>query len=267
MAWIELHQTIWEHRKTVMLADELELDEIYAAAHMAKLWTWALDNTKDGYLSRLPNKVIAFGAGWRGDPDLFVRAAIKAGWFDETESGLYIHDWVDYAGKLMERRSAEKERSRKRREAQKNSQVDQQTTIGQPPVDQQTTIGTVPNRTIPNNDDDRARARPRFVETYEQEFGNLISPTDMQMLESFVKDGMDEEVVCEAIRRARTNNVLKMRYVTSILNDWFKKRVTDMAGVSRADLEFEQQKAKDGPKGQARAPTGLQALEEWASHE
>lgn len=256
MAWIELHQAVWSHKKTLILAAELNIKDMYAAAHMAHLWSWGLDNTPDGDLSDLPYKVIASGAGWDGEPEAFVKAAIKAGWFDETETGLLIHDWDEYAGKLMERRNAERERSRQRR-LLKGVTTDRKTTAVRPPVDQQTTVGTVPNSTLPNNnDDDRASEKLNFVNTYEQEFGRLISPTDMQQLESYTTDGMEEEVVCEAIRRARAQNVLKVSYVRSVLNAWKAEGVLNMAGVARADLEFEQRKARDGPKGKRKGPEG-----------
>lgn len=154
MAWIELHQAVWTHRKTVSLAIKLGLDATYAAAHIIRLWTWALDNVEDGDLSGLPPEVIAFGADWKGDPETFVNAAIYAKWLDETEEGLYIHDWEDYAGKLMERRAAERERSRKRRADSKavtlKPPAKKRTTGGRPADDQQTTVGTVPNSTVPN---------------------------------------------------------------------------------------------------------------------
>ena len=45
-------------------------------------------------------------------------ALIRAGWLDENEDGeLEIHDWYEYAGKLIDQRQAEKERSRSRRAA------------------------------------------------------------------------------------------------------------------------------------------------------
>ncbi|MFZ5688646.1 MAG: DnaD domain-containing protein [Bacillota bacterium] len=264
MAWIELHQSIWTHKKTYIMAAELELDEIYVAAHMAKLWTWALDNAQDGDLSGLPYKVIAYGAGWKGDPGEFVRAAIKSGWLDENESGLFIHDWDDYAGKLMERRAAERDRSRKRRAESKQKQASQQTTDERPPVDQQTAVGTVPNLTVPNhnnnnnNDDDNARAREaeleeaqrQIVSTHNQEMGRLISQNEADELMAFVKDGMDSQVVCEAIKRTRLHGKTSVKYALSILRSWADQGVTSMAGVTRADLEFEklkQQKANNPP--------------------
>lgn len=105
---------------------------------------------------------------------------------------------------------------------------------------------------INNNDDDnsaRAREEINFVKTCEQEFGRPISPTELETLQSFVDDGMSEDVVCEAIKRTRLNGHTKVGYTKSILNNWHSKGVKDMAGVSRVDLEFEQRKARDGPKG------------------
>lgn len=113
-----------------------------------------------------------------------------------------------------------------------------------------------PSPSIDHDDDDNVRTRPNFVTTYEQEFGRLISPTELQDLQSFIDDGMAEEVVCEAIKRTRQQGVFKFSYVKKILNDWYKNHVRDMAGVARVDLEFEQIKAKGQPKGgQAREPT------------
>jgi len=152
VAWIELHQSLWTHRKTLIMAVALNLDETYAAAHMARLWTWALDNAPQGDLTGLPNEVIARGAGWKGDPDEFVAAAIKAGFLEKIDGALQLHDWEDYAGRLIERRAAERERSRQRREAARTVSMQpsgvQQTTAGRPPVDRQVSDGTVPNSTV-----------------------------------------------------------------------------------------------------------------------
>jgi hypothetical protein len=100
--WIELHQAVWTHRKTFELAGYLDLDETYAAAHVIRLWTWALDNAPDGDLSSLSDRAIAYGAGWRDDAARFVSALVATCWLDD---GKLIHDWDDYAGRLLEQRS------------------------------------------------------------------------------------------------------------------------------------------------------------------
>jgi hypothetical protein len=112
MAWIELHQAVWTHRKTFELAARLDLDETYAAAHLIRLWTWALDNAPNGDLSSLSARALAFGAGWRGDADALVGALVGSGWLDPD---LRIHDWQDYAGRLLARRQAQADRMQRSR--------------------------------------------------------------------------------------------------------------------------------------------------------
>ncbi|MDO7789140.1 DnaD domain-containing protein [Desulforamulus aquiferis] len=97
--------------------------------------------------------------------------------------------------------------------------------------------------------------RPNFVTTYEQEFGRLISPGDLDKLKSFVDDGMSDEVVCEAIRRTRAQGKTFARYAVSILNNWRDAGVINMAGVARVDAEYEQ--AKGQKSRQVRAPAIL----------
>jgi hypothetical protein len=112
MAWLELHQAVWTHRKTFELAALLGIDETYAAAHVIRLWSWALDNAPDGDLGRLSDRAIAFGAGWRHEVSLFVGSLVKAGWLDDDRA---IHDWAEYAGRLVERRRIDAERKRNSR--------------------------------------------------------------------------------------------------------------------------------------------------------
>lgn len=109
MAWIELHQAVWTHRKTFELASLLDLDETYAAAHVIRLWSWALDNAPDGNLSGLSDRAIAYGAGWRGEVGIFLGALVDAGWLDDDRR---IHDWEEYAGRLVERRQENARRAR-----------------------------------------------------------------------------------------------------------------------------------------------------------
>lgn len=109
MAWIELHQTVWAHHKTMSLGCLLDIRETYAAAHMIRLWTWALDNAADGNLSEMHDRIIARAADWEGDPAVFVAAISEAGYLNPDRT---LHDWADYAGRLIERRRQDAERKR-----------------------------------------------------------------------------------------------------------------------------------------------------------
>jgi hypothetical protein len=108
--WLPAYQSVWTHRKTFELAALLGLNETYAAAHFLRLCGWALDNAPDGDLAGLSDRAIAFGAGWTQEVSLFVAALVKAGFLDDDRQ---IHDWYDYAGKLLVRREKDAERKRK----------------------------------------------------------------------------------------------------------------------------------------------------------
>jgi DnaD/phage-associated family protein len=104
-----------------------------------------------------------------------------------------------------------------------------------------------------NDTDDRARVN--FVTTYEQEFGRLISPTELERLKAYIGDGLSEELVSEAIKRTREQGKANIKYAYSILNDWRNRGITNMAGVALADQEFEQRKARGDPKKRPRGET------------
>jgi len=113
MAWIELHQTLPTNKKTMRLSIILNIDAVQAVGHLCFLWLWAIDNAPDGNLSNFYNGEIALVAGWKGDPDDFVNALIKSGFVNENKS---LHDWYDYAGKLIEKRREDADRKRTARE-------------------------------------------------------------------------------------------------------------------------------------------------------
>ena len=117
-----------------------------------------------------------------------------------------------------------------------------------------------PSPSIIDNDDDdnNMAAQPiGFVACFEQEFGRPIAPSEYERLKAFLDDGMEDEVVCEAIKRARANGVPKLAYVEAILREWRDNQVVNLAGVERVDKEFEMRKGakKVGTvESQARAP-------------
>lgn len=124
MAWIESHQEIWRHPKTKKLARLLAVSVPTAVGHLHGLWYWALDFAQDGALGQYDPEELADAAMWEGDPRQFVEALVAAGYLDKAgESGaLTLHDWYDYAGRLMEQREAKKEQNRLRKQRQRERQ-------------------------------------------------------------------------------------------------------------------------------------------------
>lgn len=153
MAWVEIHQSLPTHRKTLALADALKIEPIAAIGHLTCLWLWALDNAQpDGFMLGASPRTIARAAGWKRDPVVFVDALGDAGFLDGSAT---LHNWDKYAGRLMERRKKDAERKRTERVVSPDSGADIRTPSGGHPADVLPTSGgsrtrvTVPNRTGP----------------------------------------------------------------------------------------------------------------------
>jgi hypothetical protein len=117
VAYIESHQEISRHFKTKQCARTLGISVPAMVGHLHILWHWCLSFAQDGDLTRHSVEVISDEAMWEGDPQHFVGALIECGFIDKEDDGtLFIHDWEDYGGKLIERRNANAARMRKVRE-------------------------------------------------------------------------------------------------------------------------------------------------------
>jgi hypothetical protein len=114
VAWLEVHQSVRDHRKIVALADALGVEENYALGLCVHFWLWAVDNAPTGHLPE-SNRAIARGCRWAGDFDHLLDCLIAAGLVDDRGDSRSIHDWADYAGKLIERRHANAQRMRESR--------------------------------------------------------------------------------------------------------------------------------------------------------
>lgn len=168
MAWIEIHQTLPRHRKTLATAGRLSVDRHTIIGHLLELWTWGIDNVpSDGFMGNISFQELAIAADWRGDENSFVSALIDSGFIDKNPDGLWLHDWYEYAGKLLEKREKEKERSKNRRSTTKKPMVDRRLTDGRPQdrpmVDREKLRGTVPNSTKRPDDVTHTGAREAFA--------------------------------------------------------------------------------------------------------
>ncbi len=111
MAWIELHQTLPSHRKIKKLKRLLKIKTPQAVGHLAMLWLWAVDNAPDGDLSQVDAEDIAEACEWPKDAEDFVAALKEAGLIDDDRR---LHDWDEYAGRLVDQRENKKKKDRDR---------------------------------------------------------------------------------------------------------------------------------------------------------
>lgn len=122
--WIELHQSLAGSRKLLRLKELLGVKKAQAAGHLCFLWLWALDNTRDGSLAGVSDRALAEAADFplrrAGE---FVRALLEAGFLERREDGLWLHDWLDYNGRLKEMREKNAARQKKWRDKQRYAGV------------------------------------------------------------------------------------------------------------------------------------------------
>lgn len=115
---------------------------------MLRLWGWCIDNAPDGNLTGIYANELAIAAGWEGDEAAFLQAVTDSGFIDKDEDTLCIHDWNDYAGRLIEQREIHKEQARERQKrfrqnhAKCNAKITRDKRVNN--------ALTVPNSTVPN---------------------------------------------------------------------------------------------------------------------
>jgi hypothetical protein len=149
MAWIESHQSLSRHRKTLEVVMMLHVDRHKLIGHLHELWWWGLDNADaEGQLGHVPPRALANAAGWPArDAQRFADALVTAGFIDRTDAGDYVlHDWFDYAGKLAEQRALRRESNRKAQSARRQ-RIRQHAVSADVSKSQQSTGPDQPDRT------------------------------------------------------------------------------------------------------------------------
>ncbi len=154
MSWIESHQELARHPKTKRLARILHEPEVAVIGRLHCLWWWALDYADGGDLSRMDPSDIADACQWEADADRFIAAMVQVGFLDQATDGLRIHDWDEYAGRLVEKRRQNVERVKRWRAGNENLTNGTVTHNEHAYVTHNESVSytaTVPDPTVPNS--------------------------------------------------------------------------------------------------------------------
>jgi hypothetical protein len=164
MAWIESHQELRDHPKTKKAARLLGIHVAQVLGHLHCLWWWCLDHAQDGDLTGYDTEEIADAAAWDGEGDLIAAFLTcgksgKPGFLERTDDGeLLVHDWYEYAGKLMDKRKENVKRTQEWRA--RNAPVMHNESITNASV----LPLTVPYSTVPNSTSPAMREESREKE-------------------------------------------------------------------------------------------------------
>ena len=241
MAWIELHQSLFTHRKTMQAAETLDLPEVYVVAHLAALWTWALDNAPDGVLPRSP-RIVAKAAQWTGEPNMLLNALFDVGFLVPGDDGeTLIHDWDNYAGKLVAHRKANADKQKAWRDRQKGNVTEAATedvtpvTVTLPSLLPLRTGATVPNPTQPNPTEEedtpqspKKETAPPGAARAKKPSAVYLSPPTLPQVKEFCLEQGWPELAEEALDfQSQRGWQMKSGYVTdwpAALRTWKRNR-------------------------------------------
>mgnify|MGYP001612200185 CR=1 FL=1 len=110
LAWIESHDTIWEHHKVAKLCQLLKIGKPQAVGHLHAIWHFTLRNAwRNANLESWGDAEIERGAMWEGEKYALVKALREVCFLD----GFIVHDWKERARGLIRERLYNEQRRKK----------------------------------------------------------------------------------------------------------------------------------------------------------
>ena len=72
-----------------------------------------------------------------------------------------------------------------------------------------------------------------IFEVIQKEFGRTLSPMEFEISKAWLDNGMDEDLIKEAIKEASFNGVSNLRYIDRILYEWGKNNIKTVQDVEK----------------------------------
>ena len=299
MAWLKVDETLCDHPKVLALADALRLDKDSVTGKLLRLWTWALNNREDGILAKRDAETIAEVMRFKGKAGRLIQALVEAGFLDENVEGWRIHDWTDYAGSYIEKRTAANERKQRERQRKRDGNVTKSAVTGENPALQERdmdvtfalhardnsvtvtpldidkdrdrdlyTTATAANTRAPACESAPCKLRDgqyaALIDAYTQNI-RMPSAIEAESIEQWLSD-MPAEVIDFAIKQAALSGIRSWRGVETILLRWKEIGVHDLPSAQAAQREWAnrvQAQPRAAPRPQStlgRAMSNLDAL-------
>lgn len=88
-----------------------------------------------------------------------------------------------------------------------------------------------------------------LIEIFEEQFGRVLTPMELDIIKEWINSGFEEETILKALKEAVKSQVLTLRYIDGILNNWqrngIKERFIDEKPKERKVAESHYQWWKD----------------------
>lgn len=102
--------------------------------------------------------------------------------------------------------------------------------------------------------------KDKILKTYEENLG-LLTPASAEIIYSYL-DTFNEDVVCEAIKKASIANKRSTKYVIGILNDWKKKNIKTLIDIENEENNFRNKKTNVNETEEEKTQRKIKELEE-----
>ncbi len=66
-----------------------------------------------------------------------------------------------------------------------------------------------------------------MIEIFEEQFGRPLTPMEMDIIKEWVNRGFAEDMILKALKEAVKSQVLTLRYIDGILNNWQKNGIKE----------------------------------------
>lgn len=89
------------------------------------------------------------------------------------------------------------------------------------------------------NNEKQEKNEKDLYDNFEKEFGRTLSPMEYEIINSWLEQGISDELILSALKEAVFNGVNNLRYVDKILYEWNKK------GIKKPDDVVAKEKEKE----------------------
>lgn len=89
------------------------------------------------------------------------------------------------------------------------------------------------------------KEKTNIYDIFEKEFGRTLSPMEYEIINGWLNDGMNEEIVVQALKEATYNGVSNLRYIDKILYEWKNKGLTTTQKIEENRVNFNKKEKKE----------------------
>lgn len=102
MAWLEAHDELINHPKTIMLGGLMGWNKWESAGRLLGFWFWALKYAPTGDLRKFNDEQMGASVELNGDAAAsFVKSMVASCWIDRAQDVFRIHDWPDFTKRFL----------------------------------------------------------------------------------------------------------------------------------------------------------------------